>query len=81
MSEFTQKKARNLIDTGSIARIDDFTFQAKASTTGKSYIIRNGACECPGYRYRDDCSHVQAVQIMMRIDELGLLEKIKRKNA
>ena len=61
--------------------IDDFTFQADASAPGKSYIIKNGACRCPGFRYRDYCSRVQAAKIMMRIDNLNLLEKIKKKNA
>ena len=36
MSEFTEKKAQNLIDTKCIIQIDDDTYQVKSSTPEKS---------------------------------------------
>ncbi len=64
MSEFTEKKAQNIVDTKSIIQIDNSTYQVKASTTGKSYIIDEGICEYKGFRYRKTCSHVQAANLL-----------------
>ena len=66
MSEFTKKKAQYLIDANLIIQIDDNAYQVRASESGKSYILRNGACECKGYRWRGECSHVTAVQILQK---------------
>jgi len=63
MSEFMQKKAQSIIDTESILQIDNTTYQVKSSS-GKSYIIENGICECMGFRFRNTCSHVLAVKIL-----------------
>lgn len=69
MSEFTEKKAQNLIDTESIMQIDENTYQARSSVSGKSYIIESGICECLGFRYRNTCSHVLAVNLMRQKTE------------
>lgn len=69
MSEFIEKKAQNLIDTGSILQIDEKTYQVRSSTTGKSYIIKSGICECIGFRYRNTCSHAQAVKMIQQKPE------------
>ena len=78
ISDFTEQKAQNLIDTQSIKKIDDVsTYQVKASILGKSYIIRNGICECKGYRFRSICSHVLAVKKMQNIEKDAMISKIK----
>jgi hypothetical protein len=66
MSTYTAKKAQNMIDTESIIQIDENTYQVRSSVAGKSYIIESGICECVGFRYRKNYSHVQAVQIMQK---------------
>ncbi len=69
MSAFTEKKARNLIDTQSIQQIDDDIYQVKASAPGKSYIISDEICECVGFKFRGECSHVIAVQMLQKQSE------------
>lgn len=66
MSKFTEQKAQNLIDTQSIIQIDDSTYQVRSSAPGKSYMIMDGMCECLGYRFREECSHVQAVKMLQK---------------
>jgi len=66
MSTHTTQKAQNIIDTESIIQIDENTYQVRSSAAGKSYIIESGICDCLGFRYRKDCSHVQAVQIIQK---------------
>ena len=63
MSAYTAQKAQNIIDTESIIQIDENTFQVRSSVAGKSYIIESGICECVGFRYRKDYSHVLAVKL------------------
>ncbi len=69
MSEFTEKKAQNIIDTGSILQIDENTYQVISSVPGKSYIIESEICECLGFRYRNTCSHVQAANLLKQKTE------------
>ena len=67
MTQFTEKKAQNLIDTKSIIQIDDDTYHVKSSTLGKSYTIRDETCECVGFKFRGKCSHVIAVQMLQKL--------------
>ncbi len=67
MSEFTEKKAQNLIDTKCIIQIDDDTYQVNASTPGRSYIINDEICECMGFKFRGECSHVIAVKMLQKL--------------
>ncbi len=64
MSEFTEKKAQNLIDTESIIQIDHTTYCVKSSTPGNAYIISDGICKCHGFKFRGMCSHTIAVEIL-----------------
>ena len=67
MTQFTEKKAQNLIDTQSIMQIDNDMYQVKSSTPGKSYIISDETCECVGFKFRGECSHVIAVQMLQKL--------------
>ena len=69
MSEFTEKKAQNLIDTESILQIDENTYHVRSSVPGKSYIIESGICNCLGFRYRNICSHAQAAKMIQQKPE------------
>ena len=69
MTQFTEKKAQNLIDTKCIIQIDDDTYHVKSSTPGKSYIISDEICECLGFKFRGECSHVIAVQMLQKLEE------------
>jgi len=67
MSAFTEKKAQNIINTESIIKIDENTYQVKSSIPGKSYIIEDGICECLGFRYRNTCSHILAAKLLEKV--------------
>jgi len=77
MSEFTEKKAQNLIDTESILQIDENTYQVKSSVPGKSYIIESGICNCLGFKYRNICSHAQAAKMIQQIQRETTIAKAK----
>jgi len=80
MSEFTEKKAQNLIDTESIIKIDGSnTYRVKSSVPGESYVIESGfmQCQCKGFIYRNDCSHIQAVKMMQQIQREATIAKAK----
>jgi hypothetical protein len=68
MSQFTEKKAQNLIDTESIMQIDNTTYCVKSSTPGNAYIINHGICKCLGFKFRGMCSHTIAVEILQKQD-------------
>ena len=65
MSLYTEKKAKQLIKTNSIEKIDEGMYQVKSSVPNKSYVICDLECECKGFMYRGNCSHVQAVKMML----------------
>lgn len=77
MSAYTTQKAQNLIDTESIIQIDENTYQVRSSVAGKSYIIESGICECMGFRYRKDCSHIQAVKITCQAKRDAMIAEFK----
>ena len=78
MSDYTKQKAQNLVDTQSIKKTDDVsTYQVKSSKPGKIHMIKNGICDCQGFRFREDCSHVLAVKKMQNIEKDAMISKIK----
>lgn len=69
MSAHTEKKARQLVDSGSVARVADNVYQVMSSRAGESYIIdETMECTCLGYRFRQDCSHIQAVGMLRKLE-------------
>ncbi len=71
MTPFAEKKAQSLIATDSIIQIDDDTWQVRSSTLEKSYIISDGVCQCLGFKFREECSHVIAAKMLQESSEIG----------
>ena len=65
MSETTKKKAKHIVDTHGLQKLDDSTWLVRSSTSPEStsYMVSNYTCECKGYRYRRTCSHIEAVRM------------------
>lgn len=39
---------------------------SSASHVNGWHVIRNGACDCDGYKYRGRCSHLEAIAVATR---------------
>ena len=74
MSANTIKKAKNLVESGGVVKINDDLFQIKSSSnTDKSYFVTSDTCECPGftnfYKFhhgngkKANCSDLEAIRI------------------
>ena len=74
MSANTVKKAKKLVESGGIEKIDDGLYQIKSSSDPeKSYFVTSDTCECPGFKnfykfhhgkgLKANCSHLEAVRI------------------
>ena len=71
MSANTEKKAQRLINSGSIEQVAEKIYQVKSSTPGKVYIvmIEPPHCQCVGFVFRKECSHLLAAQKMADAQE------------
>ena len=69
MSAYTEARARRLIKTGRIAQVDGNTWQAAGSKEGTMYVIllEPRHCDCLGFSFRRDCSHIRAVELVMSV--------------
>ena len=67
MSAYTRAKARKLLDTGRVIRLDRNLWTVAASEPGKSYYVSlaPSQCECKGFMYHGDCSHVLAAMLSL----------------
>lgn len=74
MSVNTIKKAKKLVESGGVVKIDDDLFQIKSSSDPeKSYFVTSDTCECPGFKnfykfhhgkgLKANCSHLEAIRI------------------
>lgn len=74
MSASTLRKARKLVESNSVQKIDDDLYQIRSSSDPeKSYFVTSESCECPGFKnfykfhhgrgLRANCSHLEAVRI------------------
>lgn len=61
------KKAQNLLDTDSVKKIDD-VYYIRSSISGETYVIESDSmqCQCKGFVFRKECSHVHAVKMMQQ---------------
>jgi len=74
MSASTIRKAKKLVESGGIEKIDDNLYQIKSSTDpNKSYFVTPDTCECLGFKnfykfhhgkgLKANCSHLEAIRI------------------
>ncbi len=74
MSTNTIRKAKKLVESGGVKKIDVELFQIKSSSDpNKSYFVTSETCECPGFKnyykfhhgkgLKASCSHLEAVRM------------------
>lgn len=74
MSANTIKKAKKLVESGCVVKIEDDLFQIKSSSDPeKSYFVTSDSCECLGFKnfykfhhgkgLKANCSHLEAIRI------------------
>jgi hypothetical protein len=74
MSASTLRKAKKLVESGGIVKVDDNLYQIKSSSNPeKSYFVTSDTCECPGFKnfykfhhgkgLKANCSHLEAIRI------------------
>ncbi len=74
MSANTIRKAKKLVETGGVVKIEDDLFQIKSSSDpNKSYFVTSDTCEGPGFKsfykwhhgkgLKANCSHLEALRI------------------
>jgi len=74
VSANTIKKAKKLVETGCVIKIQDDLFQIKSSSDPeKSYFVTSDTCECFGFKnyykfhhgngQKANCSHLEAIRI------------------
>ena len=77
MSANTLRKAKKLVESGSVEKIDEDLFQIKSSSDpNKSYFATSDTCECVGFKnfykfhhgkgLKANCSHLEAVRIIKK---------------
>jgi hypothetical protein len=74
MSANTIKKAKKLVESGCVVKIETDLFQIKSSSDpNKSYFATSDTCECYGFKNyykfhhgngkKANCSHLEAIRI------------------
>ncbi len=74
MSVNTIKKAKKLVQSGGVVKIEDDLFQIKSSSNpDHSYFVTSNTCECLGFKnfykfhhgkgLKANCSHLEALRI------------------
>ena len=74
MSSNTIRKAKKLVESGGVEKIDEDIYQVKSSSDlTKSYIVTEDSCDCLGFKnfykfhhgkgLKANCSHLEAVRI------------------
>ena len=77
LSTNTIRKAKKLVDSGGVVKIEDDLFQVKSSSEPtKSYFVTSDSCECPGFKnfykfhhgkgLKANCSHLEAIRIFLK---------------
>ncbi len=74
MSANTIRKAKKLVESGAVEKIDEDLYQIKSSSDpNKSYFVTSDSCECLGFKnfykfhhgkgLKANCSHLEAIRI------------------
>ena len=77
MSASTLRKAKKLVDSGDVVKIEEDLYQIKSSSDpNKSYFVTSDSCECLGFKnfykfhhgkgLKANCSHIEAIRIFKK---------------
>jgi len=77
MSANTIKKAKKLVESGGVSKIEDDLFQIRSSSNPEiSYFVTSDSCECLGFKnfykfhhgkgLKANCSHLEALRIFIQ---------------
>ncbi|HUU47814.1 MAG TPA: hypothetical protein VMW55_03425 [Nitrosopumilaceae archaeon] len=77
MSANTLRKAKKLVDSGDVVKIEVDLYQIKSSSDpNKSYFVTSDSCECLGFKnfykfhhgkgLKANCSHIEAIRIFQK---------------
>ena len=77
MSSNTLRKARKLVESGGVVKIEEDLYQIKSSSDPtKSYFVTSESCECEGFKnfykfhhgggLKANCSHLEAIRIFKK---------------
>jgi hypothetical protein len=77
MSASTIRKAKKLVESGDVVKIDEDLYQIKSSSDpNKSYFVTSDTCECLGFKnfykfhhgkgLKANCSHLEAKRIFQQ---------------
>jgi hypothetical protein len=78
MSANTIRKAKKIIESEGIVKVDDDLYQIKSlSDPEKSYFVTSDTCECAGFKnfykfhhgtgLKANCSHLEAIRIFKQM--------------
>lgn len=78
LTQATKTKAQQLVNDGSVSKIDETTYEVKGSGSSDyevtlaenngSNVVWCDAGSCLGFRYHQDCKHCEAVKIFAGVD-------------
>jgi len=74
MSANTIRKAKKLVESGGVIKVEEDLYQVKSSSDPtKSYMVTKDSCDCMGFKnfykfhhgkgLKANCSHLEAVRI------------------
>ena len=74
MSANTIRKAKKLVESGGVIKVEEDLYQVKSSSDQtKSYMVTEDSCDCLGFKnyykfhhgkgLKANCSHLEAVRI------------------
>ena len=77
MSANTIRKAKKLVESGGVEKIDYDLYQIRSSSDpNKSYFVTSDTCECTGFKnfykfhhgkgLKANCSHLEAIKILKK---------------
>ena len=77
MSANTIRKAKKLVESGGVSKIEDDLFQIRSSSNPEiSYFVTSDSCECLGFKnfykfhhgkgLKANCSHLEALRIFIQ---------------
>ena len=80
MSTNTIRKAKKLVESGGVIKVEEEIYQVKSSSDPtKSYMVTKDSCDCLGFKnfykfhhgkgLKANCSHLEAVRIYRKKKE------------